>query len=180
MEGFHTDGGLSLRQVIVTDESIVLQVKVQYFLTDVSASDSGNFLYLPGSHRRPADEVTAQCFIPEVNRILDSGKLPEGTVEVHAAAGDVIVFPHSIWHAVGPNTSGYSRKSIIFRYGQLWCRPVDYDRVPDAALARMTDRQRRLLADFGTDPHPTDFYKPPAQEEIMGGTVPGGVGHPSP
>lgn len=167
MEGFHTDGGLSLREVFVTDESIVLQLKVQYFLTDVSCSGAGNFLYIPGSHRKAAAEVTSQCFIPEVNSALESNQLPEGTTEVLAAAGDAIIFPHSLWHAVGANISDRTRKSVILRYGQLWCRPIDYDSAPDTVLTRLTNRQRRLLGDFGDNPHPTDYYKPPNQEAIM-------------
>jgi hypothetical protein len=93
MEGFHTDGGLSLRDVMLTPQSIVLQLKVQYFLTDVSVSGAGNFLYIPGSHQRRAAEVTPQCFIPELNSILDSGELPAATAEVRATAGDAIISP---------------------------------------------------------------------------------------
>ena len=53
-KGFvHTDGGPAMRHIRPTETSWPLQLKVQYFLTNVSKPDSGNFVFFPGSHLRP-------------------------------------------------------------------------------------------------------------------------------
>lgn len=39
----HTDGGQAMRQIRVSDDSIPLQIKLQYFLTDVLEPNMGNF-----------------------------------------------------------------------------------------------------------------------------------------
>jgi phytanoyl-CoA hydroxylase len=142
---------------------------VQFFLTDLSQEDSGNFVIVPGSHRRQVSETLPGCFIPEANRYLDEGTLPPGAKQVLAEPGDSVVFHHSLWHAVAPNRSGRERKSIIFRYGHLWHRPFDFDTVSSDILKQLSPRQRRLLGDIGPDPGPKDYYKPAGQLELMDG-----------
>lgn len=141
---FHTDLGPSLRAVDTADK--VIQLKAQFFLTDVLEPDSGNFAVAPGSH------------------LLDfPGKISYGLVEnrmqILAAAGDVILFPLSLGHGVAPNQHGGIRYSVILRYGQMFCRPVDYwTRPPDAIMDRLSARQRRMLGDLGGLTRPGDFY----------------------
>jgi len=38
-----------------------LQIKIQYFLTDLEEADSGNFTIVPGSHNRPFPEGGFKC-----------------------------------------------------------------------------------------------------------------------
>ncbi|MFE5097052.1 hypothetical protein ACFRCI_43835 [Streptomyces sp. NPDC056638] len=40
-------------------------------------------------------------------------------------------FPWSPWHGVAPNRSGNVRKPVILRFGQLWIRPNDHDRMAE-------------------------------------------------
>ena len=77
------------------------------------------------------------------------------------------IFPHNLWHSVAPNLGDSVRRSVTFRYGQMWCRPYDYEKVPAEVLARLSPRRRRLLGDMGPDYHATDYYKPPDQLEVM-------------
>lgn len=154
--GFHTDAGPSMQQIHPHPQSLPLQFKVQFFLTDLSRPDSGNFMLVPGSHREPFPSAP-----------MEKGAFPEGAVQVLAAAGDAVIFPWAQWHAVGPNKTDRIRKSVTFRYGQMWCRPYDYERLPSHVLARMTPRRRRLFGDMGENYHPTDYYKPKDQLEII-------------
>ena len=66
----HTDGGQALRRIRVTETSWPLQLKIQYFLTDVRKPFSGNFTLFPGSHLRPYPEgdtpVTAETEGPDL------------------------------------------------------------------------------------------------------------------
>ena len=77
------------------------------------------------------------------------------------------IFPHNLWHSVAPNHGDSVRRSVTFRYGQMWCRPYDYEKAPAEVLARMPARRRRLLGDLGDDYIATDYYKPHDQLEVM-------------
>ena len=52
----HPDGGEALEQIRVTETSLPLQVKIQYFLTPLPETNMGNFIVFPGSHLRPWPE----------------------------------------------------------------------------------------------------------------------------
>jgi hypothetical protein len=77
-------------------------------------------------------------------------------------------FPWSPWHGVAPNRSGNVRKPVILRFGQLWIRPNDHDRMAEHTVARMTRRQRRLCGHFSRQPDPMDWYFPTDQATSMG------------
>ncbi|MGW6741568.1 phytanoyl-CoA dioxygenase family protein [Streptomyces sp. NPDC055025] len=166
LESWHTDGGEYLQRIRLDEGSISLQVKAQVFLSDTSESESGNFLLIPGSHRLMPRKTVPNCYIEELNEPFERGELPSDAVTVHAAPGDVLLFPYSLWHAVAKNTRR-PRETFIFRFGHLWHRPHDYLQQPSEVLATMSPRLRRMFGDFGDDPHPTDFYKPPRQRQVM-------------
>ncbi len=156
---WHTDAGPSLAQTRVEPDSLPLNFKVQIFLTDISEPNHANFCVVPGSHRRT---------FPEDGFRTDEE--PPGMVQLCVEAGDVAFFPHNLWHAVSPNLGRTTRRSVTFRYGQMWSRPYDYEKAPAEMLARMTARRRRLMGDLGEGYTPTDYFKPKDQiEVIMGG-----------
>jgi ectoine hydroxylase-related dioxygenase (phytanoyl-CoA dioxygenase family) len=159
LEGWHTDGGASLMGIVLDPASRALQLKVQYFLTDLSGPDSGNFTLIPGSHRRRPEQLGDDCYLPEVDEMWRRGEMPPGAVQVLAKPGDALVFPYNMWHAVAPNRSGRTRRSVIIRYGHLWCRPLDFHRMPAEIVVRMTERQQQMFGEFGPDSHPADYYK---------------------
>ncbi|HEX6161235.1 MAG TPA: phytanoyl-CoA dioxygenase family protein [Thermoanaerobaculia bacterium] len=145
---WHTDGGATLARFLPVPGAPVLQMKAQFFLTDVTEDDCGNFMLVPGSHRRPFVEGDVRH-----------------AVQLRVHAGDVLLFPWSLWHAVAPNRGGV-RKSVTFRYGQLWSRPYDYERLPRPVLDRMTPRQRRMFGDLGADVHPSGFFYVDEEEQM--------------
>jgi ectoine hydroxylase-related dioxygenase (phytanoyl-CoA dioxygenase family) len=152
---WHTDGGPTLGTFLPRRGNPVLQMKAQFFLTDLSDDDSGNFMLVPGSHRvtLPPDRI-------------ESNETPDSAIQLRARAGDVLLFPWSLWHAVAPNHSGRIRKSITFRYGQLWSRPYDYERLAEDVLGRMTPRRRRLFGDNGPNADPVSYFYPNEEEHL--------------
>lgn len=156
--GFHTDAGPSLQRIHPHPNNLPLQFKIQFFLTDLSHKNSANFMCVPGSHMRPFSNNNSVC-----------GEYPDGAIQVIAEAGDAVIFPWALWHGVGPNHTDIIRKSVTFRYGQMWSRPYDYDSLPDDVLSRMTPRRKRLFGFMGEDYHPTDYFKPKDQIETICG-----------
>ena len=153
----HTDGGQALRHIRVTETSWPLQLKIQYFLTDVKKPDCGNFTIFPGSHLRPYPEGDAPI----------TAHTP-GAVQLCAAAGDAAVFSHALWHGVSSNLSKRSRKTLIYCYSQQCFRTFDFNGHSGEVLAKCTPRQRRLLGDLGRDWRPgAYFYSPEDQVEII-------------
>jgi hypothetical protein len=157
----HTDGGQAMRQIRVTEDSLPLQIKIQYFLTDVEGPDSGNFTVVPGSHKRPFPDggVTGGPYIPDA-------------VQLCARAGDAAFFPHALWHGYVTNRSAQTRKSLIYCYSQQCFRPFDYEKASSELLARCTPRQRRLIGDIGEWKYGSYFYSPSDQVQRMQGIEP--------
>ena len=159
-KGFiHTDGGQALRHIRVTETSWPLQLKVQYFLTDLRRPGSGNFTLFPGSHLRPypEDDTPVTASTP-------------GAVQLCAEAGDAVVFPHSLWHGVSTNRSSRARKTLIYCYSQMCFRTFDFDGQAPDLLDRCTPRQRRLLGDLNKEWRPgAYFYGPEDQVEVIEG-----------
>jgi hypothetical protein len=140
--GVHTDGGPAMARIYPSPGSRVIQLKVQFFLTDVSEPDRGNMVVVPGTHDGPWSLTAARSTPP---------------MQILARAGDALLFPWSLWHGVAPNRTRVTRVSTILRYSQLWCRPVDYDRLPTDVLARLTSRQGRLFGALKTRPNDNAF-----------------------
>ncbi|HEX6099449.1 MAG TPA: phytanoyl-CoA dioxygenase family protein [Thermoanaerobaculia bacterium] len=149
---WHADGGPTLGRFLPRPGEPTLQLKTQFFLTDIPETDSGNFMFVPGSHRRlfPKEGLAAT---------------PPEAVQLTVRAGDALIFPWSLWHAVAPNHSGRARRSVTVRYGQLWSRPYDFERLPASVLARLTPRRRRLLGDLG-DVHPSSYFYLDEEEQL--------------
>ena len=146
---WHTDAGPSLQRIRVTADSLPLNFKVQFFLTDIAHRDRANFCLVPGSHRQEYPESG-----------VPAGSDPPGAVQLVVEAGDVAILPYNLWHSVAPNLGHSVRRSVTFRYGQMWCRPFDYEQAPQEVLARLSLRRRRLLGDMGPDYTPSTTTSP--------------------
>ena len=170
-ERFHTDAGSAMQKFVYQDNVPLLQLKIQFFLTDTVTENSGNFMCIPGTHRIPVGEFEPGCFIKECNTVLDQGVYPAHTHQFMAKAGDAVIFPWCLWHGATHNESKNTRRSVCFRYGQLFCRPYDYFTVSKEKLEKLTSRQRRLCGDLSNNPNsffdPSDFYKILDQPEVI-------------
>ena len=152
----HTDGGQAMQRIRVSETSLPLQLKVQYFLTDVREPNGGNFVVFPGSHLRPYP----------VNGPYPTPDSP-GVVQLCVSAGDAVLFSHALWHGVMTNRSSQSRKSLIYGYNQLFFRPYDYVQPSEKLLSMCTPRQRRLLGDIGNWKQGSFHYAPEDQVWLM-------------
>lgn len=157
---FHTDSGPALQRILPISENLALQIKAQFFLTDMTIENASNFIAIPGSHVRRVNYHHPYCLIPECNKYLDQGQIPPEAVQLRVKAGDVLFHALSLWHAVAPNKSLNTRRSVSIRYGQMWFKDY-YFKTTKRILKRMTPRQRRLLGDFGDHVRGDIAYRPP-------------------
>jgi ectoine hydroxylase-related dioxygenase (phytanoyl-CoA dioxygenase family) len=156
----HADGGQAMRQIRVSESSLPLQIKLQYFLTDLPAPDYGNFTVVPGSHNIP---------FPEEQLGVSESHHNSEAVQLCVKAGDAAVFTHALWHGAAANRFDKSRKTLIYCYNHHCLRAYDYDKASPELLARCTPRQQRLLGDIG-EWHPGSyFYSPSDQVEVITG-----------
>ena len=156
----HPDGGQAMQRIRVNSNSLPLQIKIQYFLTPLTAPEHGNFTIVPGSHHRPFPAAQ-----------LGNAESPHNAeaVQLCVEAGDAAVFPHALWHGASNNRSDYARKTLIYCYNHHCFRAYDYKEVSPELLERCTPRQRRLLGDIGEWQPGSYFYSPADQEEVMTG-----------
>ena len=138
-EGWHRDGGQSSWEMSEPHPRILL--KVAYFLSDQSVSGRGNTMVVPGSNRLTGP-LAWESGAPN----------PYGAVEVLGKPGDVFIFEQRTYHAVGPNQSDLTRKTLFMGYGFRWVYPMDYHPMRDYTelYDRATPIQRQLLGETKT------------------------------
>lgn len=143
-EGWHRDGGQSPSEMQEPHPRLFL--KVAYLLSDQSEPGRGNTQVVPGSNRligRPAQ--------------ADGAPHPYGAIEILGKPGDAFLFEQRTWHAVGPNLSDITRKTLFMGYGYRWVRAMDYLVPDDTLLPRANPVQRQLLGEVKT---PMGIYLP--------------------
>ncbi|MBI3972785.1 MAG: phytanoyl-CoA dioxygenase family protein, partial [Chloroflexi bacterium] len=138
--GWHRDGGIATHEI--PEPLPRLRLKVCYVLSDLSQPGRGNTRFVPGSHITVGQPPRTQ-----------GGIDPDGAIEVLASPGDAVIFENRIFHAVGPNLSGITRKTIFMGYSYRWLRPLDYVVQPPELLEKVKDNPIRwqLLGAWATD-----------------------------
>ena len=88
-----------------------LQLKVGYYLSDMSQPGAGNLCVVPGSHnaRIPPDEADRQ-----------NPELFEGAVQICGPPGTAILFHNALWHTGGPWTREGERMMLYLAYEHPW------------------------------------------------------------
>lgn len=117
-EGWHRDGGQSSWEMAEPHPRLLL--KVAFFLSDQSEPGRGNTQVVPGSNRLTGP-LAWEHGAPH----------PYGALEVLGKPGDAFVFEQRTWHAVGPNHSDITRKTLFMGYGFRWVYPMDYHPMRD-------------------------------------------------
>lgn len=143
-----------------------MEMKVGYYLTDLTEHNSGSICVVRGSHREsPWIEKDGQ-------QIAD----PERVFEVNVRPGTALVWRTAIYHALTPNLTGRARKCLYYGYQHRWIRPSDFDHQAPEVLEGCTPIQLQLLGELGTgkknydgdDPHvmPVSRFWRPEEEDI--------------
>jgi hypothetical protein len=123
----------------------LLQLKVGYYLTDMTNPGQGNLCVVPGSHKSLCDPDPAE---------LKRAELFPGAAQVCAPAGSAVLFHNALWHSSGPWTQEEgSRTMLYYAYEHPWMigsqehwgyRPEFYKALPP--------ERRRFFHGFLFDP----------------------------
>jgi hypothetical protein len=144
---WHPDGARALPYQIFSPV-LPLQIKVGYWLTDLSAPKMGNFVYMPGSHRHQYFEG------------YDTHNNLPGEQILQVPAGSMTIMHGSIWHRVEPNESEITRKNLFLAYAPSWITSADRLTSDPVWLEMLTREQRIIMRSY------TNAYahaKPPAE-----------------
>ena len=116
-----------------------MEIKVGYYLSDLTQHNSGAICLVPGSHRRPPQELRDLGF-----------RVPEDQfIELNVPANTAMLWRTQVWHCVTPNLSDIVRKVIYVGYHYRWLRPTDYIQQDPELLARSSPIRRQLLGALG-------------------------------
>lgn len=137
--GWHQDGGRQNLEIETEPTRPLLSVKVAYFLSDVSALGRGNFMVIPGSHRKNR--------IPRPEHPELGFEAPEGAVPILASPGTAVLFDRRLWHSRSANHSEVTRKAVFMGYTYRWIRPRDDYPIDPGWLAGLSPVRRQLMGE---------------------------------
>lgn len=132
LPGWHRDYQIAMRTMGHVAIPRLL-VKCAYYLTDLSNSQSGATMVLPGSHLR-TDQPP----------IVEGAADPAGALEPSLQPGDCLIFENRTFHAGGLHRGPDIRKAVMIGYGHRWVMPMDYRSQAPEFLRRL-DPLRRFL-----------------------------------
>lgn len=122
-----------------------LQLKVGYYLNDMTELGRGNLCVIPGSHKTQIAPDSAD---------LQKTELFEGAIQVCAPAGSAVLFHNALWHSGGPwtQTDG-ARWMLYYAYEHPWMiGSQEHWGYPPSFYNRLTPEQRSLFHGFVFDP----------------------------
>jgi hypothetical protein len=136
----HDDGYRGLGRPIP-----LLQLKIGYYLTDMTEPGRGNLCVVPGSHKA--------CHDPDPNDLKRTDLFP-GAVQVCAPAGSAVLFHNALWHSSGPWTrEDGARIMLYYAYEHPWMlASAEHWNYSRAFYDRLSPDQRKLFHGFVFDP----------------------------
>jgi ectoine hydroxylase len=153
-ERWHVDGPI-FGYPLVHDLLPMMEVKVGYYLSDVSLPESGQLCVFPGSHKL------------DYRALANSRPPAESVFKVAVPAGSAVLFRTGLWHCVSPNFSTLTRKVLYYAYTYRWIQPSDYMTQPPELISTCSPIQSQLLGaplssrgPLGTEPdkRPESFF----------------------
>lgn len=145
---WHPDGARALPYGVFSPR-LPMQIKIGYWLTDLPHPKMGNFVCMPGSHRRQYfDGYTKHTSIPG-EKILCCQK------------GTMVIMHCGTWHRVEPNESDVVRKNIFLAYCPSWICEADRHQCEPEWLKTLNREQRIIMRSYS---HGYARTKPPKDD----------------
>ena len=143
--GWHIDGHDNGYRDLGTPIPL-LQLKIGYYLNDMTTPGQGNIAVVPGSHKA--------SYNPDAEDLKRPDLFP-GAVQICAPPGAAILFHNALWHSAGPfsNPDG-CRLLLYYAYEQPWMvgSHQHWGYSKDFYNDRLAPEQRKLFHGFLFDP----------------------------
>jgi hypothetical protein len=123
-----------------------LQLKIGYYLSDMTQPGNGNLLIVPGSHKAINP--------PSLEAMSRPDHMP-GELQVCAPAGTAILFHNALWHAGAPFASpAHGRKMLYYAFEHPWmiASQEHWGYTQEFYNRRLSPAQRKLFHGFVFDP----------------------------
>lgn len=122
-----------------------LQMKVGYYLSDMSEPDQGNLTLVPGSHKALHEPDSADLKNPD---------LFPGAVQVCGGPGTAFFFHNAVWHTGGPwSRSDGKRIMLYYAYEHPWMLAcAEQWRYPKSFYETLSPERRKFFHGFVFDP----------------------------
>lgn len=122
----------------------LLQLKLGYYLSDMTEPGQGNLTVVPGSHKAFREPDPAD---------LKTGIFP-GAVQLCAPPGSAILFHNALWHAGGPFTKPDGHRQILYyAYEHPWMvASQEHWSYPKEFYSRLSPERRKYFHGFVFDP----------------------------
>ena len=117
-----------------------MEMKIGYYLTDLTEHNSGAICVVRGSHR------VSPWITSNGEQIAD----PDRVFEVNVCPGTALVWRTALYHCLTPNRSPNARRCLYYGYHHRWIRPSDFHHQSPELLANRTPIQLQLLGELGT------------------------------
>lgn len=123
----------------------LLQLKIGYYLSDMTEPGQGNLCVIPGSHKTAFDPT------PEDRQRTE---LFPGAVQICAPPGTAILFHNALWHSQGPCTrDGGQRIMLYYAYEHPWMvGSQEHWGYPKDFYKNLSPERRKLFHGFVFDP----------------------------
>ena len=123
----------------------LLQLKIGYYLSDMTQPGQGNLCVVPGSHKTP--------FALDREEMQQWGR-SAGVTEICAPAGTAILFHNALWHSAGPFTTEHGRRTMLYyAYEHPWMiASQEHWGYPGQFYNRLPPARRKLFHGFLFDP----------------------------
>ena len=124
----------------------LLQLKVGYYLTDMTQPGNANLTVVPCSHKAR--------HVPSL-RDLEAQHTHAGSVQVCAPAGSAILFHNALWHTAAPYASPAHRRTMLYyAYEHPWMVGAlgHWNYSKDFYKRSLSKAQRKLFHGFVFDP----------------------------
>ena len=131
-----------------------MEIKVGYYLSDLTKPNSGELWVVPGSHKRKPAEL----------RAMDYRVPRDQAVPLNVPANTALLWRTAVWHCVAPQLSDQVRKVFYVGYNYRWMRPTDYVEQDPELIARSSPIRRQLLGAMATGGDPLAGSRDPVWE----------------
>ena len=123
----------------------LLQLKVGYYLSDMSEPGQGNLTLVPGSHKALEE--------PDRDDLRNPDLFP-GAVQLCGGPGTAFMFHNAMWHTGGPWTRDGGRRIILYyAYEHPWMLAcAEPWRYSQAFLNSLSPEQRKFFHGFLFEP----------------------------